>query len=394
MFNQPGFELNHPQQGFPMQKGQQKIIGNYSFFTSNMLGEGSFSQVFLGKNDITGEDVAIKVINMNSLMKNQVTHQMLLREIQILKTLEHPNIVRCFDVFQTNNNTYIITEFCEGGDLETRIQKSGGFLPEYIARNILKDILFGLRELLRNGIVHRDLKPANIFIKDNVYKLGDFGFAKMVGDIDESLLTSQLGTPLYMSPQMLNNDNYTSKSDIWSLGIIYYELLYGNTPWPCRNHMELLKNIYVKPITFNNQIQVSDVSKDFILKTLQVEEKIRITWDNIYEHPIFKETQQQLQQQQQHLQQQQQPQLQEEQIIFFQNPQRMIIEERLPFPYQQQPQPQFQSLPQQQHQQQHINIEGLQPEGFRPYGIPFTEHPANMNPGLYYPQQQGFKFSI
>ena len=92
----------------------------------------------------------------------------------------------------------------------------------------------GAKYLHKNGIIHRDLKPANILIKQGVCKLSDFGFAKSLNH-DETIMKSIVGTPLYMSPQILKKAKYTNKSDLWSIGLIYYEMLHGRTPWPAQN---------------------------------------------------------------------------------------------------------------------------------------------------------------
>ncbi len=95
-------------------------------------------------------------------------------------------------------------------------------ISENEAIKILTDLLTGFLELIKNGIIHRDLKPENILIHDSTYKLADFGFAKSVDNFKKGLLTSQVGTPLYMSPQILKHEKYTTKSDIWSIGLIFY----------------------------------------------------------------------------------------------------------------------------------------------------------------------------
>lgn len=101
----------------------------------------------------------------------------------------------------------------------------------------MRQLLSGFSELVRQKIIHRDLKPANILISDNVYKIGDFGFAKYVDNFGSQMLRSCVGSPIYMAPQILQRTQYTTKCDIWSLGIIFYEMIHGYPPWKARDQV-------------------------------------------------------------------------------------------------------------------------------------------------------------
>jgi serine/threonine protein kinase len=119
-----------------------------------------------------------------------------------MKQLDHPNIVKLHGFIRTMNNTYIITEFCGGGDLRDYMKKHKR-MNEKEALRIMSEIVAGVNELAKHDIIHRDLKPANILVQDGVFKLTDFGFAKKVDDYEEQMMVSLVGTPLYMSPQIL-----------------------------------------------------------------------------------------------------------------------------------------------------------------------------------------------
>jgi serine/threonine protein kinase len=99
-------------------------------------------------------------------------------------------------------------------------------------------------------MVHRDLKPANILLKNGVCKISDFGFARNLERGANTILNSVVGTPLYMSPQILSHMKYTAKSDLWSVGLIFYQLLHGHTPWTADNEGDLLRNILSKRFVF------------------------------------------------------------------------------------------------------------------------------------------------
>lgn len=125
-----------------------------------------------------------------------------------------------------------------------------------------------------------------MLIKDGIFKVADFGFAREVRDAKQ-MLTTCVGTPLYMSPQILTNQPYSSKSDVWSTGVIYYEMLFGKTPWPAKSQYDLVNNIMKMPVKFPYNVQISDISKEFIKGCLQLEEKNRFSWEEVLSHPIY-----------------------------------------------------------------------------------------------------------
>lgn len=240
--------------------------------------------VYLGRSIQTSEPVAVKVID-KKIFSNAYNVKNIQSEIDIMKKVSHDNIVRLHDIYQTANNMYIVTEFCQDGDLFKLLQKRKK-IPESEAKGFLKDIMNGAKYLHKNGIIHRDLKPANILLKNGVCKLSDFGFAKSLNS-EEAVMKSIVGTPLYMSPQILKKGKYTTKSDLWSIGLIYYEMLHGRTPWPAQNQIELINGIYNKKIAFSPEI--SEKSKDFIKRCLEIYEEDRISWEEAFTHRLLQE---------------------------------------------------------------------------------------------------------
>lgn len=192
-----------------------------------------------------------------------------------MKAVKGENIVNFLDVFWTMNNVYIITEYCEGGDLRQMMSKLKTPMDEERARDILRQIMAGFKILVDNKMIHRDLKPENILIRQNTFKLADFGFARNVDNFKSALLSSMVGTPLYMSPQILKSETYTSKCDIWSIGLIFYEMIYGKLPYTARSQYELITKIQNNPLQFHFSIAISDECKNFIKGCLQPDEKNR-----------------------------------------------------------------------------------------------------------------------
>ncbi|CAD8198865.1 unnamed protein product [Paramecium pentaurelia] len=256
-----------------------KRILNYAFSQQAVIGRGSYGIVYVGVNIDTNQVVAIKVVPL------QFDQQSLRKEIDIMKDLDCPNIVKLLDVVQTPNNCYIVSELCTGGDLRVYMKRYG-CLTEQQALPILTQILKGILQSFKKGIIHRDLKPANILIaSDNIFKIADFGFAKRFQHLEGDLMNSMAGTPLYMSPQVLLRKQYTSKCDVWSVGLIYYELIEGRTPWNVMDILDLINKQRNTNIKFSKKISL--ISQQFILGCLQYEEQKRLGWEQVFTHPLF-----------------------------------------------------------------------------------------------------------
>ncbi|EGR32514.1 protein kinase domain protein [Ichthyophthirius multifiliis] len=199
-----------------------------------------------------------------------------------MKMLKHKNIVQLYDVIKTENNLYMIVEYCNQGNLQKYIYNNSQ-LKEHDLFNIMFQIMEGFQCLHNNNIVHRDLKLLNVLLNDQSVKIADFGFSKVIETgMEEPILVSFVGTPLYMSPQVLQQQSYSSKTDIWSLGILYYEILYKRTPWEGKNYFDLLQNILNRPLQFPDQPFISKNQQQIITKMLQIKEEDRINWIDLF----------------------------------------------------------------------------------------------------------------
>ncbi|CAD8050508.1 unnamed protein product [Paramecium sonneborni] len=250
-----------------------KRISSYIFSLKAIIGKGSYGIVYLGKHEATQKLVAIKVIDRRNFdfdIQNQ--------EIAIMKQLNHPNIVKLVDFIISVNNLYIITEYCDGTDLKTYLQENSP-LSEETALKIIKSIIKGLKYIIESNIIHRDIKPANILFHNNELKIADFGFSRRIN----TTMTSIVGTPIYMAPQILFKQEYSSKCDIWSLGIIFFELLFGKLPWFANDIIDLLDKIQNQSLIIPKQPKISLKSTKFLSGCLEKEEKNRFNWIEIFE---------------------------------------------------------------------------------------------------------------
>ncbi|XP_039587686.1 serine/threonine-protein kinase ULK3 isoform X3 [Passer montanus] len=212
------------------------------FILTEPLGSGTYATVYKAyrKRD-TREVVAIKCVNKRSL--NRASVENLLTEIEILKTIRHPNIVELKDFQWDSDHIYLIMEFCAGGDL-SRFIRTRRMLPEKVARLFLQQLACALKFLHDHNISHLDLKPQNILLsapENPQLKLADFGFAQYMSPWDEKHVLR--GSPLYMAPEMVCRQHYDARADLWSVGVILYEALFGKPPFASRSFAELEEKI-------------------------------------------------------------------------------------------------------------------------------------------------------
>ncbi|NXN54930.1 ULK3 kinase, partial [Rynchops niger] len=212
------------------------------FILTERLGAGTYATVYKAyrKRD-TREVVAIKCVSKRSL--NRASVENLLTEIEILKTIRHPHIVELKDFQWDSDHIYLIMEFCAGGDL-SRFIRMRRILPEKVARIFLQQLACALKFLHDHNISHLDLKPQNILLsapENPQLKLADFGFAQHMSPWDEKHVLR--GSPLYMAPEMVCRQQYDARVDLWSVGVILYEALFGRPPFASRSFAELEEKI-------------------------------------------------------------------------------------------------------------------------------------------------------
>ena len=189
-----------------------------------VLGEGSFGKCYLVQAASDNSKRVIKQVDLNPLKKSE--HSEALREAKVLEQLDHPNIIRFREVYKTKKNKLcIVMDYADGGDLATKIksQRSSPFTEDFIL-NVFVQICLALKHVHDRKVIHRDLKPQNIFLmQSGNAKLGDFGIAKVLSKTMEQARTL-VGTPYYLSPEVVEGQPYSFASDIWAIGAVLYEM--------------------------------------------------------------------------------------------------------------------------------------------------------------------------
>ena len=235
------------------------------YSVGEVVGSGAFATVRRVVSKVSGQLRALKIIKKQ---KGQDSARMYL-EVEILKKLIHPNIMQIFEFFEDKKNFYIITEFCEGGELFDKIVEKGTF-NENEAADIMRQLLSAVNYIHLNSIVHRDLKPENILLdlkKQNIIKIIDWGTARFYEK--DKKMNRISGTPYYIAPEVLN-EKYDEKCDIWSCGVIMYILLCGYPPFNAETDQEILNKIKLGKFSFPDEEweNVSPDAKDLIVRML------------------------------------------------------------------------------------------------------------------------------
>lgn len=271
-------------------------VGEYQITHTN-IAKGAFAFIHKGKHIYSDAIVAIKEIKLNGEpIKNYIK-----REIEIHRSLDHPNIVRVIDVIYDSLNSssiYIIMEYCQYGDLQ-KFQNKKPFCHKYI-QNYMLQLRDALQYLRNKNIVHRDLKPQNILLTSPFHiKITDFGLARYMDieiskEIDtpyesEDLFTTYCGSPIYMSPELLNHQQYNSKSDLWSLGIILYELITGLPPFIANNIQNLVHRVNTEKINLDkiDRTIISDDCFNLLCALLNYDKMQRLDWHEFFKHKWF-----------------------------------------------------------------------------------------------------------
>lgn len=289
-----------------------KQITNYLLL--KVIGQGATATVYQGINIQTSTLVAIKAISTLKLEKG-TSFLSFQKEINLIKDLNHPNIIKIIGKEKTTNNIYIILEYANGGNLfdylSNTLKTTSYPLSEVHVQKIIRQLICGLEYLHQKNIIHRDIKLENILINFNEHsnilekgrdpiivsidhtsldneftiKIADFGFARELQN--GCVAQTMCGTPITMAPDIFANHQYNSRVDLWSLGAITYELIVGRPPFYSTNSKQLFQEVTKGKYSFPHQLKSSIEAISFINKLLQFNPDNRMSWDDIKKHPFI-----------------------------------------------------------------------------------------------------------
>ena len=254
------------------------------------LGRGASGTAHLVESAITGQRWVIKKVDMNDMtFKERVQAR---NEARLLECLNHPNITKFKDVFKDKKlHLNIVMEYADGGclsDLISEHKKRNTRLSEDTILNTFTQVCLGLKHCHDRKILHRDVKPQNIFLTQRgICKVGDFGISKVLsGTVDKA--STIIGTPLYLSPELLQSKDYNQASDIWALGILLYEMIALRTPWTESNLVQLGVSICSSKYPEEPLQGYSVELRNILAKLLKKNRDYRPTINQILRYPLIK----------------------------------------------------------------------------------------------------------
>ena len=259
---------------------QETIIGDY--IVKKTLGKGTFSKVKLGIHKVTNQKVAIKILEKSKIVEKDDLER-IIREMDIIRQLNHPNIARVYEMCESDDFFFIMMEYCSGGELFNYIVKNQR-LSEDETSYFFYQIINALEYIHSKNIAHRDLKPENLLLdENNLIKIIDFGLSNYFYG---KKLSTPCGSPCYASPEMVSGKKYDGfLIDIWALGITLFAMMCGYLPFEDEDNDELFKKILECNLKFPTHL--SKCAKDIMKKILVTDPKKRITIKDIKLHPFY-----------------------------------------------------------------------------------------------------------
>ena len=267
----------------------KKIYNNKNIELGKILGTGSFGNVYSAKLKSTGELIAIKRVNKKKMnLYGEYLINAFFKELECMEKCNCENSVKYYTNFETDNNYNIVMELCDNDLSHELYKRPQGFTLKEV-KYIMSQLNNAFKKLSENNIIHRDLKLGNILIKytdetktNFIPKLCDYGFSK---ELKKAVTRTHLGTPATMAPEIINNKPYNSKADLWSVGVLIYQLHFNSLPYDGVNEKEIYEKI-------KNRVPIKQsgdkIFDDLINKLLVEDPDKRLSWDEYFNHLFFK----------------------------------------------------------------------------------------------------------
>lgn len=276
-------------------KAIQCRIGTYykmlrSSDDRNLIGKGHYARVVRAVDRETGQVVAVKIVKKRDPSKDSAAALHVQREAAIAQAVEHPNVVRCLDVFETGDRLHIVMELATGGTLADLIERHKP-MDEDMARSVLKQVLRAVAYLHDCRIAHRDIKPENVLLSGTgILKLGDFGLSRSLEALthEEFPLSSVLGTPSFVAPEIARRRSYGLPVDMWSVGVILHVSLTGKFPFSAKTPegvFHMLRHAQKIPFPRSRWACVSPAARDLVRSLLTFDPTMRLTAHEALAHP-------------------------------------------------------------------------------------------------------------
>jgi len=261
------------------------------FAVSKILGRGAFATVYKVTQNSTSDIYAMKVMEIEKLRKMKALDRVIDREKPVLEQIHHPFVIELIGAYISTNRVYLVMEYCPAGDLKTLLHTTLGRFTEHQARFYTAELITALECLHDQGVVYRDLKPENVLL-DGVghIRLTDFGLVKReVEEVDVGAM-SFLGTPLYLSPEMITQQGHGHATDWWGLGIMLFEMLTGDTPFQGRSGT--LQSLYTeiqeyKVPQLSQAVRCSQLAEQVVEGLLVKDPAQRLSGADLRTHPWF-----------------------------------------------------------------------------------------------------------
>ena len=266
-------------------KSGSLIPTNSSFYMiGKQLGKGAFGKVYLGLHRLTGLKVAIKAID-KSIIQDEKTRRKVFQEVYVMKKVNHPNVIKLLEVFESNRHLMIVLEYAGGGDL-LQLVKSRGYLSETEGKHVFSQVIDAVKACHVKNIIHRDVKLDNLLITTDFtcIKLCDFGVGRSVKPGEK--IFDQCGTPAYLAPEIVADRGYDPfYVDIWSMGVLLFAILSGTVPFRAKTLPELHKLIL--RCRYEMPEHISEAARDLIRRMLSPIPHMRISLDDMKTHQWF-----------------------------------------------------------------------------------------------------------